>query len=69
MSSLEKRWLRGDYDSQIVGCPMEEGKTVFSTASESRTRSNGYKLQESLVGHQEEISEGQGSLTVVQIAK
>lgn len=38
---------------------------MFSTGSESRTRSHGYKPQERiLVGHQEGILDGQGGLAV-----
>ena len=49
MFSLEKRRLRGDLIAlfrYLKGCHREEGAHLFLAASEGRTRTNGYKLQE-----------------------
>lgn len=50
---------------------MEEGTILFSTVSESRTRSNWVQTtrEEISDGHQEETPAGQGSWAVEQIAK
>jgi len=47
--SLEKRRLRGDMIAMfkyLKGCHREEGASLFAAALETRTRSNGFKLQE-----------------------
>ena len=49
MCSLEKRRARGDriaVFNYVKGRRVEEGANLFSAALESRTRSNGFKLQE-----------------------
>ncbi|WP_411028220.1 hypothetical protein, partial [Salmonella sp. s60131] len=49
MFSLSKRRLRGDMIAMfkyLKGCHIEEGTGLFSMASETRTRGNGFKLQE-----------------------
>lgn len=46
--SLGKRRLRGDMIAvfrYIKGCHREDGQELFSMATETRTRNNGYKLQ------------------------
>ena len=49
MCSLEKRRARSDMIAvfnYIKGRHVEEGSSLFGEALESRTRSNGFKLQE-----------------------
>ena len=49
MFILTKRRLRGNMIGMfkyLKGCPVEEGTDLFSRAPETRTRSNGFKLQE-----------------------
>ena len=49
MCSLEKRRVRGDIIAVfncIKGRHVEKGGSLFTEALESRTRSNGFKLQE-----------------------
>ena len=49
MFSLIKRRLRGDMIAMfkyLKGCPFKKGTGLFSMAPDTRTRSNGFKLQE-----------------------
>ena len=49
MFSLTKRRLRGDMIAMfryLKRCHVEEGTGLFSTSPDTRTRSNGFKLQE-----------------------
>ena len=49
MFSLTKRRLRGDMVAMfkyLKGFHVKEGTGLFSTAPDTRTRSNGFKLQE-----------------------
>lgn len=48
---------------ELIGARYPKPTPLFSTATDSKTRSNGYKLQEGviLVLYQEEILDGKGS--------
>ena len=49
MCSLQQRWARGDriaVFNNIKSRPVEEGANLFTAPLDTRTKSNGFKLQE-----------------------